>query len=209
LRNFDISILANASLSELTAMAKQKTTNSKLLSQAMAATYEQIVNFPTQVEAGLDDCTGQVHKARFMRGFVGDGQELWLQARNELSLDGYDPIGNYEVVSMGLGDLLTPKVWAEVHKLNSRELSIRMLSRGSVDQAWRGVEKTEPLKEFSNLLEFKQAMTTLEAAIHRVMNWNFGFKTLLIFLNTMDFGETELGGKPSRLRFCQISWTRL
>jgi hypothetical protein len=201
LRNFDDSILATATLSELTAMAKQKLSNNKLLSQAMAANYEQVANFPTRVEAGLDDCTGQVHKARFMRGFVGDGQDLWLQARNEIGLDGYDPFGYYVVVSMGLGDLLTPKVWAEVHKLNSRELSLRMLSRGSVEQAWRGTEKTEPLKDFATLLELKLAVSTLEAAIHRVMNWNFSFKTLSFFLTTMDFGEVELGGKPSRLKF--------
>lgn len=176
LRNFDISILENASLSELTAMAKQKLSNSKLLSQTMAANYEQVANFPVRVEAGSDDCTGIVHRARFFRGFVGDAQKLWQQARDDIGLDGYDPIGNYEVVSMGLGDLLTPKVWAEVHKPNSRELSIRMLSKGSVELAWRGAEKAEPLKDFDNLLDFKKATATLEAAIHRVMTWNYSFK---------------------------------
>jgi hypothetical protein len=73
LKNFDITILRNASLKELTAMAKQKLSNSKLLSQTMAANYEQVANFPIKVEAGVDDCTGKVHKARFFRGYVGDG----------------------------------------------------------------------------------------------------------------------------------------
>jgi hypothetical protein len=73
LKNFDITILRNASLKELTAMAKQKLSNSKLLSQTMAANYEQVANFPIKVEAGMDDCTGKVHKARFFRGYVGDG----------------------------------------------------------------------------------------------------------------------------------------
>ncbi len=201
MKNFDITILRNASLKELTAMAKQKLSNSKLLSQTMAANYEQVANFPIKVEAGMDDCTGKVHKARFFRGYVGDGQEIWKQARDELSLEGHDPIGNYEVVSMGLGDHLSPKVWAEVHKMNSRELSIRLLSRESIEQAWRGNDKSETLKEFGNLLEFKIAVATLEGAIHRVMPWNYGFKTVAFFLTTMDFGEAELGNKPSRLKF--------
>jgi hypothetical protein len=47
LRNFDASILREATLSELTAMvAKQKISNGKLLSQVMAANYEQVANFP-------------------------------------------------------------------------------------------------------------------------------------------------------------------
>jgi hypothetical protein len=201
LRNFDVSILRDASLKELTAMAKQKISNSKLLSQVMAANYEQVANFPIRIEAGTDDCTGKVHKARFARGFVGDAQDLWKQARDEVRLEGHDPIGNYEVVSMGLGDLLSPKVWAEIHKLNSRELSIRMLSRGSVEQAWRTSDKSEPLKDFTGLLEFKVAVATLELATLRVMPWNYGFSTVSFFLTTMDFGEAELGEKPSRLKF--------
>ncbi len=132
---------------------------------------------------------------------MGDGQELWKQARDEVKVDGHDPIGNYEVVSMGLGDLLSPKVWAEIHKPNSRELSIRMLSRGSVEQAWRISDKTEPLKDFGGMLEFKVAVATLDLAIHRVMPWNYGFSTVAFFLTTMDFGEVELGEKPSRLKF--------
>ncbi len=62
-----------------------------------------------------------------------------------------------------------PKVWAEVHKLNSKELSIRLLSRESIEQAWRGNDKSVTLKEFGDLLEFKIAVATLEGAIHRVM----------------------------------------
>jgi hypothetical protein len=56
--------LREASLSELTAMAKQKISNGKLLSLVMAANYEQVANFPVRIEAGTDDCTGKVHKAK-------------------------------------------------------------------------------------------------------------------------------------------------
>ncbi len=59
---------------------------------------------------GTVDCTGIVHMARFLRGYVGDGKDLWIHARQFLGPEGIAPICNYEVVSMGLGDLLTPKV---------------------------------------------------------------------------------------------------
>jgi hypothetical protein len=56
LRNFDDSVLIHASLSELTAMGRQKLSNSKLLTQVLLRNYETVQNFPEQVEAGSDDC---------------------------------------------------------------------------------------------------------------------------------------------------------
>jgi hypothetical protein len=117
-------------LTELTAMARQKCSGAKLLTQTMAAHYEQIQNCPAQVEKGEDDCTGKVHDARFLSGFVDDARLQWVQAREKLEIHGMDPISNYEVVFMVLSDLLTPALWAELHSPNSRKLSIRMLSIG-------------------------------------------------------------------------------
>ncbi len=59
------------------------------------------------------------------------------------------------------------------------------------EQAWRGNDKSETLKEFGNLLEFEIAVATLGGAIHRVMPWNYGFKTVAFFLTTMDFGHVR------------------
>jgi hypothetical protein len=122
-------------------MAKQKISGAKLLTQTMAAHFEQLQNFPAQVEKGEDDCNGKVHEARFLRGFVGDARALWVQAREKLGMHRLDPISNYKVVSMGLGDMLTPAVWAELHSPNSRRLSIHMLSNGSVQDSWRTADK--------------------------------------------------------------------
>jgi len=165
----------------------------------MAQNVELLQNFPVQVEQGPDDCFGKVHKARFLRGFVGDAQVIWTQARSELGVDGHEPIGNYEMVSLGVGDLLTPKVWEEIHKPGSMLLSSRMLSRKSADDAWKGGDKSDALKEFENLQELKMGLVTLDCAIQRVMPWNMAFKTLLIFLQTNDFGACELSGKNSRV----------
>ncbi len=70
LRNFDASILREATLSQLTAMvAKQKISNGKLLSPGHGRQLRAGGKFSGFVES----VTGKVHKARFVRGYVGDG----------------------------------------------------------------------------------------------------------------------------------------
>ncbi len=129
---------------------------------------------------------------------MGDGQDLWLQGRKILGAEGIAPICNYEVVSMGLGDLLSPKVWAKIHKPNARDLSITMLSQGSVEEAWKNPDKSDTPKEFDSLFDLKMAMVTLEGAMHKVMPWNFSYKTVYIFMVSVDFGETDLAGCDTR-----------
>jgi hypothetical protein len=200
-KNFADSVLEGATLSELTAMGRQKISGSRLLSHTLSENFEQLQNFPTKVEEGMDDCLGKVHPSRFLRGYVGDSLELWRQARDEWGANGIEPIANYEVSSIGFGELLTHKVWAELHKPNSRQLSMRLLSPKSAEEAWKHDEKTDSPKDFENLHEFKMAITTLEGGFHRVMPWNFSFKALSFFLNSINFGESELSNRKGRLSF--------
>ena len=76
-----------------------------------------------------------------------------------------------------------------------------MLSQGSVEEAWKNPDKSESQKAFETVAELKMAVASLEAAIHKVMPWNFAFKTIYIFIVSIDFGESELAGKPFRLQF--------
>jgi hypothetical protein len=199
LKNFSNSVLEHATLGELTAMGKQKISGSRLLSHVLSANFEQVQSFPTQVEKGEDHCLGKAHSARFLRGYAGDSQELWKQAREVWGSNGIDPIGNYEVGSIGFGDQLTHKVWAELHKPNSRLLSVRLLSNKSVEDSWKAGEKTDSPREFETLNEFKVAMACLEGGFHKVMPWNFSFKALNFFLVSINYGESELGNKNDRL----------
>jgi hypothetical protein len=199
LRNFSDNILKGASLKDLQGMGKNKLSHTKVLGSQMTENFELIQNFPVQVEAGPDDCVSKPHSARFLRGFVGDGQLLWIHAREELGPEGLVPIKNYQMTSLGIGDMLTLKVWCEVHKPNSMLLSVRMLSRKSVLETRRCPEKAEGPKEFESLQEFKMAMVTLESAIFRAMPWNMAFRTLHTFLQANDFGSSELGGRSARL----------
>jgi hypothetical protein len=183
----------------LTGLARQKLSGAKLLSQVLSTNFEQVQNFPEKVEEGMDDCLGKVHSARFLRGYVGDSQTLWKQARDVWGVEGIDPISNYEVVSTGLGDLLTPAVWNEIHKPNSRRLSVRMLSTKSVEDAWKSGDKSDSLKDFETLQEFKMAVATLDGAFQKVMPWNLAFKTLSNFLISTNFGESDLPAKSNKL----------
>jgi hypothetical protein len=203
LKNLNDSALQTASLKDLAQIGKQRLTNSKLLSHSMSENFETVKNFPEQVVAGSDDCTGTVHKARFLRGFVGDHQDLWLQARQSWDPEGIPAISNYEVVSLGLGDYITQKVWAKVHKPNARDLSIRMLSPKSVEDDWRSSDRSDSPKEFNNLHDLKMATATLEAMIHKVTPWNLAFKTVHLFMLSIDFGESELSNSSNRIQFLE------
>jgi hypothetical protein len=85
LKNLDTSALKGASLRDIQKIGNQKLSNSKFLSQTMAANYENLLNFPETIPAGIDDCTGLVHMARFLRGYVTDktfgskGGKFWGQ----------------------------------------------------------------------------------------------------------------------------------
>ena len=199
LRNFDDSVLRNVSLKELAGLGKSKNSGQKAISQLMAANYESVSSFPEKIESGTDDCMGRAHSARFLRGYAGDAQELWIQARSHLGPDGLEPMANYELVSLGIGDLMTPRVWVEIHKPNSRILTIRMLSRNSVDAAWRDPDRSETPKEFETIQELHMALLTLDCVIHKIMPWNMSFKTLYSFMVSMDFGVSDLSGKTGRL----------
>jgi hypothetical protein len=199
LRNFDDSVLIHESLSKLTAMGRQKLSSSKLLTQVLLRNYETVQNFPEQVEAGSHDCLGKAHPARFLRGYMGDAQELWLQAKEKCGATGIEPVANYEVVSTGVGDCLTQRVWAELHKPSSRALSIRMLSPKSVEETWKNADKSDSTHEFKNLHDFKMAMASLEGGFHRVSPWNLSFKTLHFFLLSVNYGENDLSSKTGKL----------
>jgi hypothetical protein len=198
LKNFDDSVLKHATLTELTAMGRQKVSGSKLLSQILSRNFENVQNFPGKVAEGEDNCLGKAHTSRFLRGYAGDAQDLWLQAREVWGANGIEPMANYEVVSMGLGDNLTHRVWAEIHKPSSRVLSVRLLSPKSVEEAWKESDKSDSPHEFDNMHDFKVAMATLEGGIHRVSPWNFAFKTLHLFMLSINYGENELGGKTNK-----------
>ena len=201
LENFDDSILASLTFKEMVAMGGKKDKNNKILTEKLAENYEKIRSFPTKIEAGEDHCTGQAHESRFLRGYVGNSQDLWVQARKKVGLTGIDPISNYETVSIGLNGHISSRVWHEVHSPSSKLLSLRMLTSASMKTAWTAQEKNNEIKEFETLQELKMAVVALDVCIRKVMPWNSSFATIAIFLHSVNFGEHDLAGKPNQLGF--------
>jgi hypothetical protein len=197
----DDSILASLSFKDITDLNGKKARSSQFLSEKLAENFERVKTFHTRVESGEDQCMGRAHNARFLRGYVGNSQELWLQARRHLGLTGLDPISNYETVSIGLNGHLSSRVWHEVHSPSSKILSLRMLTPSAMKSAWVTQEKAGEIKEFDTLHDLKMAVMALDTCVRKVFPWNFAFTTLAIFLQSVNFGEKELDSKPDRLIF--------
>jgi hypothetical protein len=201
IRNFPDSVIEILSFREISNLSFKKDKGSKVFSQTLAANFENLQKFPTRVPAGEDNCTGIVHEARFLRGYAASDQNLWLQARKKLNLNGIEPISNYDTNSVNISDKISCKVWGEIHNPSSKELSIRMLSTASMKSAWDSPEKGHSLKEFESIQELRVAVSALETGIHKVFPWNFSFKALAVFLTDNNYGQTDLSSNSSRLSF--------
>ena len=182
-------------------MGGKKDKSNKILTEKLAENYEKLRCFGTRNEAGEDQCTGNAHTSRFLRGYVGNSQDLWIQARKHMGLSGLDPISNYETVSVGIIGLISSRVWHEVHSPSSKILSIRMLTNSAMKSAWTTNEKPADVKEFESLQELRMAIVALDMSIRKVMPWNMAFATVAVFLHSVNFGENDLAGKSEKLIF--------
>ncbi len=201
LANIDDDILRHLTWKDIQDTAARNDKSAKVLSERLASNFDTVSGFPTRVEAGNDDCTGLCHDSRFLRGYVGNSQVLWQQAKPVQGRTGLPPIGNYETVTIGLNGYISCRVWHEVHNPSSKVLSIRLLSNSATKTGWSEKEKTGETHEFDSLQELKMAVVALEACVHKVMPWNFSVTTIAIFLHSVNFGEAELAGKRDSLSF--------
>ena len=199
IEHIDDSVLAFLSFCDISNNEGKKDKQNRVLTEKLAENYERIRKFPVKVEAGDDLCTERAHDARFLRGYVGNSQELWVQARQKLGIAGLDPISSYETISIGINGFISGCVWHEVHSPSSKLLSIRMLTEHAMKSAWANPEKGGEVKEFDSMHDLKMAVVALEACIKKVYWWNNSFTTLAIFLHTIGFGENDLAAYPDKL----------
>ena len=199
IEHIDDSVLAFISFREISSNEGKKDKQSRVLSEKLADNYDRIRKFPSRVEAGEDSCTEKAHDARFLRGYVGNSQDLWIQARRKLGVTGLDPISSYETVSTGLNGFVSERVWHEIHSPSSKHLSIRMLTSHALKSVWASSEKGGEVKEFDSMHDLKMAVVTLEACTKKVFWWNSSVTTIAIFLHTIEFGEIDLAAYPDKL----------
>ncbi len=161
-----------------------KNLGGQLLSQVLSTNCEQLQNFLTRVEAGMHHCTGMapiripLQLGGEIPGAVetspravgtqrpGPNHKWWVNSifpRDVRPHDEYIPQGcetSWRVYSPGMWDLMTHKVWAELHKPNARQSSIRLLSHSWVEEVWKMGNRAVSPEEFANLQEFKVAMAS-------------------------------------------------
>ena len=103
-------MLAFLSFRDIASREGKKDKQNRVLTKKMAENYENVKKFLVRVEAGNDLCTKKAHDCRFLRGYVGNSQDLWVQARKKIGMAGLHPISNYKTVSVGINGLLSSKV---------------------------------------------------------------------------------------------------
>ncbi len=68
------------------------------------------------------------------------------------------------------------------------------------DAALRAPDKSELPKLFDSIGELKMAVVTLDTAIARVLPQNQAFRTLCFYLLSNDYGDSDLGGKSTKVQ---------
>ena len=177
--------------------------SSKKLTEKLAKNLEKIKSNPQKIEAGEDNRSDILHKARFLGGHTCRNTEIWLQARKTIGLTGLDPISRYDTESVGMSSNINSHIWASLHNPGSKEISIKMLSPNGLKETRGSGDKnaTAIKKDFENSNEIRLALTTLKTACHFIHPWNFSFGALEFFLSSVQFEEKELQNKNNKLSF--------
>jgi hypothetical protein len=157
LKNFENSVLENATLSELTAMGKQKVSNSRLLSHTLSTNLEHLQNFPEKIEGGGGGrlfgehpfcqilerlCWGFARALAASQAGLGGGRD---RASGELRggiLGDRGPIN-----AQGLGRASQTQFPATVHKTSVTQIRGRILETGRQVRLPEGVRKLEQIQD--------------------------------------------------------------
>ena len=111
IEHLDDNVLAFLSFQDISSNEGKKDKQNRVLTEKLAENFDRIRKFAVKVEAGEDLCTERAHDARFLRGYVGNSQDLWVQAHRKLGIAGLDPILSYETVSIGINGFISERVW--------------------------------------------------------------------------------------------------
>jgi len=177
---------------------------------AMARTLASLRENPTTVQSGLDDRSQVLHAARFLGGAACPAKKLWRDAREAMPMEGYPPLANYDLTSIGLGGCVTARGFKEIHNPGSPHLTLKLFSSsnmGSSTAATRrltladndcAVSIGDSMREVSDLNELKLAMRALCRAAQFILPWNMSFNAIDGFLHSSNYANAELNGRTNR-----------
>ena len=175
----------------------------KKLSEKLAKNLDNIKKFPKKIEAGEDNRADIIHKSRFLGGHICKNSEIWLKTRETLGISGLDPISRYDSEGVGLEGNLNGHIWAALHNPGAKDISIRMLSPEALKIARGESDKDSASckKDFNSVNEIRLALSTIRTAAQFIHPWNFSFATIEYFLNSVNFGEKDLGSNSEKILF--------
>ena len=162
----------------------------------LATNRAMAISHPKNIPAGPDDRCHVLHMARFLPGAVCSTGRMFLAARKILGLTGAEPLGNYDMASLGLGGQTTAKGWVDIANPSSTKMSIRSFNInncGLKSSGSTGKDSRED-REFLEVAEFTVALRTIRVAMHLVHHWNMSVVALENFLLANRMCADDIGG---------------
>jgi hypothetical protein len=177
---------------------------------AMARTLAALRENPLTVEAGRDDRSQILHPARFLGGAACAAKKLWREAREVIPLEGYPPLSNYDLTSIGLGGCVTMRGFKEMHNPGSVHNTLKLYSSSNMGSSTGGTRRLtladndntvsigDNMREVTDLNELKLAVRAMCRTAQLVLPWNMAYNAIDGFLHSSNYAYTELNGRANR-----------
>lgn len=190
---------------ESSQMKRQELEKAKDTEDRLAANSMNLDQDYREVMAGRDNRCSTLHAARFLCGASCSAGQLWMEARKVIGLNGFPPVGTYDMEAVGLAGVVTSKGWAEIHNPASSRLSIKQFNINNCGQRV-GVSTGEHDSEITEVAELKLALRAMRTAMAMVMPWNQSIAALEGFMLQSNFRYADIANveKKAQLltQFC-------
>lgn len=181
---------------ESTNMKMKEAERSRDADDRLAYNRFSVSSRPKPIPAGQDDRHSTLHVGRFLPGACCPNAKLWKAARSYQGLSGAEPLGNYDMGSLGVGGQTTAKGWVDIHNPSSTKLTIRSFNINNCGVKASGSSRRDcdEDQEFLEIAEFTTALRTMRTAMQLVHPWNLSLVALENFLLNNKMCHDDIGG---------------
>jgi hypothetical protein len=179
---------------ETTAIKIKEFERNKAVGDKLASNREYLADTFYAVAQGQDNRWDKIHDARFLPGACCSATMMWMKAREAIGLVSQEPVGTYDMASIGLGGFVSKRGWVELHNVGSDSISLRMFNINGCGTkiSGKGMENSDEFKEVSELGEYKLALRVAKEAQAFVHPWNKSLAALEGFMYQTDFCKQDL-----------------